>query len=289
MRWVVWVLFASVGACSGVGTQADAGLTPGVDAGGATPQDASAVDASGVDAAMSSSDLGAQTPSVAECPVAPMDQLYSGALPPNPYGTLPAASACVDAPHDVLIVLGCPNNSDGSPANCQIARANLAVSFFNAGYASHIITTGAAVQNANVEAVTLKQLLVDRGIPATAILTEQRAAHTDENLYFSTRIMESNAWQSAIVISDDAGQLLFSATCDSNCCVSLGRLTALGFTVAGNVIKAAHYARYPWAQAVVESECAQIQMPLKLMCSNLASRLACAGNVQVGDALDAGD
>lgn len=227
-------------------------------------------------------------PEVTACPVDPMDQLYSGFLPPNPYGAIPAAGACIDRPHDVVIVLGCPNNGDGSPATCQIARADQAAKYFNAGYSTHFITSGAAVANSYVEAVTLKQLLVDRGIPSASILTEQRARHTDENLYFSTRIMEAEGWKSAIVVSEDPGHLILSATCDSNCCVALGRLTALTFTVGGTAIVSAHYVRFPWAAAISTGECDQIKLVTKAMCINLSSRLACASNLQIGSALDAG-
>src|SRR5207247_920759 len=99
--------------------------------------------------------------------------------------------------------------------------------------------------------------------------------------YFSTRIMEAHGWTNAIVISDDPGHLILSATCDSNCCVDLGRLTALAFSFGGNTIKAGHYVRYPWAAMVSQAECNQIEIPLKLMCTNLSSRQSCAGNIQV--------
>ena len=118
-------------------------------------------------------------------------------------------------------------------------------------------------------------------MPAGDIFTENRAAHTDENLYFSTTIMKRQGWTNAIVISDDPGHLILSATCDSNCCVNLGRLTALDFDVAGKSIKAGHYALFPYAQAVAAAECTAIKFPSKLMCSNLGTRLACAGNLQV--------
>jgi hypothetical protein len=225
---------------------------------------------------------------VALCPVEPMDQLYSGPLPPNPFGALPAAGPCIAAPHDVIILLGCPNNADGTPATCQTTRADDAVKFMQAGYGDQFITSGAAVHNQYVEADTLKQLLIDRGVPATSIVAETRAQHTDENIYYSTRIMESRGWTNAIVISDTPGQLIYEATCDSNCCVDLGRLTVLDFDVGGSTVAEAHYVRYPWAAPMGTAECAQIEMPLKAMCVNLPMRQSCAANFQLPPAVDAG-
>lgn len=250
---------------------------PSVDSSPGPERDAGAK----LDTGSQDADAAATINPVSYCPVPPMDQLYTGIIPPNPYGPITAADACINKKHDGIIVLGCPNNADGSAANCQKARADMAVSFRNAGFGDRIITSGAAVHNAYVEADTLKQLLVDRGVPASDIFTETQAAHTDENLYFSTIIMKKQGWTNAIVVSEDPGHLILSATCDSNCCVDLGRLTALQFDVAGTTIKAGHYALFPYAQAVSAAECTAIKFPSKVMCSNLGSRLACAGNIKV--------
>jgi hypothetical protein len=233
-------------------------------------------------------DLGAHPPDLTQalnpvslCPVEPMDQMYSGLLPPNPYGPAPAADACVSALHDVIIVLGCPNNSDGTPATCQTSRADIAVSLMNAGLGSRFITTGGAVHNAYVEADTLRQLLIDRGIASSQIWTDTLAQHTDENIYYSTLIMQTQGWTNALVVSEDAGQLIMTATCDSNCCVDLGRLTVLEFTLPSGTQKLGHYVRFPWAAAVSDTECNTIESPLKAMCTNLSSRKACANNLQI--------
>jgi hypothetical protein len=82
-------------------------------------------------------------------------------------------------------------------------------------------------------------------------------------------------------VSDDPGHLVLTALCDSNCCVDLGRLTVLSFTTSGGDVIAGHYALYPWGAAVSEEECAQIEQESKFMCTNLATRKACAGDLQL--------
>jgi hypothetical protein len=217
------------------------------------------------------------------CPVPSMLDLFGGFFPPNPYDpSLPVpADACLSQPHDVIIVLGCPNNANGTPAACQTTRADIAVALKDAGYASKFITTGAAVQNMYVEAETLEQLLIDRGVPAADIFTEPLAKHTDENIYYSTKIMEANAWESAIIVSEDPGHLVMTAVCDSNCCVDLGRFTVVSLPAAGGPFTAAHYARYPWGTQVTTAECDLIKQPFKAMCINLPTRLACKDNFQL--------
>ncbi|MCA9517959.1 MAG: YdcF family protein [Myxococcales bacterium] len=220
----------------------------------------------------------------ASCPVADLIARYPGDFPPDPFGAWPAATACVASRHDVAIVLGCPSNEDGSPSACQTARATIAKRLYNAGLADRFIVSGAAVHNAHVEADALAALLVAFGVPDDAVVREPLAEHTDENLYYSTLLMAERGWRSAWVVSDDPGHLLYSALCDANCCVRLGRLTLFGLPLPGTdgdgVQKIGHYALTPPGVAVSDAECADLQSGLKaFVCTNLPTRRACAGRI----------
>jgi hypothetical protein len=223
----------------------------------------------------------ATTSSVSACEVDSMSTVYSGFLPPNPYATGPAAPACVVGRHDAIVVLGCPSNDDGTASSCQIARADLAVKLAGAGLGDRFIVTGGAVHNAYVEAEALHTLLLQRAVADAAIRVEPLAAHTDENIYYSDRIMEGEGWQNALVVSDDPGHLIMTAVCDANCCVERGRLTIFDLHVGADTIKVGHYVRYPWATTVSDGECEQIEQPTKLMCTNLGTRHACADHFQL--------
>ncbi|MGZ6143839.1 MAG: YdcF family protein [Myxococcales bacterium] len=212
-------------------------------------------------------------PSATACEVPPMDQLYAGDFPPNPYAAATPAAPCMTQPHDAVIVLGCPSNADGSASDCQVRRADIAVRL----NAPSFIVSGAAAHNAFVEADALAALLTARGIAAGRIFREPRAMHTDENIYWSSRIMQKQGWQSALVVSDP-GHLIFTALCDSNCCVNLGRLTVVELP---DGTKVGHYVLYPEASTVLPAECAQIELPDKFMCTNRAQRLACADDFQL--------
>jgi hypothetical protein len=221
------------------------------------------------------------------CPVPTAQALYPGDGPVNPYGELAEADRCVAGAHDAIIVLGCPSRPDGSPADCQITRADLAASLFRAGLGRQLITTGGAVQNRHVEAEALRDLLVARGVPAAAVLLEPRAEHTDENIYYSSLLMEARGWDDALVVSDDPGHLVSTAVCDSNCCVRRGRLTVvtLPLALAEGGAEApwavGHYVLYPAAAAVTDAECAHVTLPGKYLCLNLPTRRACSGRLQL--------
>ncbi|MEO7327725.1 MAG: YdcF family protein, partial [Minicystis sp.] len=215
------------------------------------------------------------------CSMPAMTDLFSGPFPPNPYAAAIPADACVSSGHDVIVLLGCPNNDDGTPSACQTKRVEMGIALRDAGWGGRFITSGAAVHNAFVEAETLRQLLLAEGVADADIFVDPLAQHTDENLYYSTKIMETQGWESALVVSDDPGHLVMTALCDSNCCVDLGRLTVVSLPVAGGSVVTGHYARYPWGEAVVTAECDVLKQPLKFMCVNLASRKACKDNFQL--------
>ena len=218
----------------------------------------------------------------AACPVPDMLQLYSGLLPPNPYGSwVPKADDCVSGRHDAIVLLGCPSNADGSPSPSQQVRVQLGLELRAAGVAQDFIVSGAAVHNQWVEAQSLHDQLVAAGVAEEHIFLDLKANHTDENLYYSSHIMDAHGWRSAVVVSDDPGQIIMTATCDSNCCVALGRLTIMDFQTPARTIRAGHYALFPEGAAVSGVECKQIERSVKAMCTNLASRLACKGNVQL--------
>ncbi|MBW2257017.1 MAG: YdcF family protein [Deltaproteobacteria bacterium] len=220
-------------------------------------------------------------PDPALCPLPALDVHYPGLFPINPFDDWAAAPGCLVGPHDAIIILGCPSEDDGTPSDCQQGRVDLAVRFSQAGYGDRFIPTGGAVANAYVEAYALRDLLVGAGIPEDHVFPEPLAAHTDENIYYSSQIMVTQGWDSALVVSEPE-HLLYAAVCDANCCVELGRLATFAYPLAsGASEKAASYVLAPPADPVSEVECNHLELPTKLMCSNLDDRLACADDFQL--------
>jgi len=216
-------------------------------------------------------------PPVEQCPTTDMQTQYPPPFPPFPYGDWTPVDGCVGRPHDVVIVLGCPSEGDGSASSCQTKRAEMADQLFEAGWATHFITTGGAVHNQWNESEALKALLIGRGIPADAIIEEPLAQHTDENIYYSTRIMQAHDWRSAIVVSEDPGHLMFTGLCDADCCVALGRMTLWAFPVDDtNVVKAGHYAL---DQITTPAECTHLSGIA--LCTNQDQRKACKDDFQL--------
>jgi uncharacterized SAM-binding protein YcdF (DUF218 family) len=102
---------------------------------------------------------------------------------------------------DTLIVLGCPTRGDGSPTPEQRERVMEGVREFKKGSSSHIIMTGSAAHNRFVEAHAMAMLAEANGVPASAVVEEDQALDTIQNIYYSDKIMRANGWHTAEVIS----------------------------------------------------------------------------------------
>lgn len=102
---------------------------------------------------------------------------------------------------DVIVVLGCSVNSDGSPSDCMRGRVAKAHQLWKDGYAQYFIVSGSAVRNQFIEAHVMQSLLVEYGVAHTQIIAETNARNTIENITFSSQIMRDRDWSTAIVVT----------------------------------------------------------------------------------------
>ena len=90
---------------------------------------------------------------------------------------------------DVVVVPGCPPAADGSLSPCLARRVLWAAHLWSRQLTHRFITSGGAAYNRYVEAEAMAAGLVALGVPAERIWLEQQSLHTDENMYYSRRIM----------------------------------------------------------------------------------------------------
>ncbi len=102
---------------------------------------------------------------------------------------------------DALLVLGSPAELDGSVTPMQCWRVNEAVREFEAHRAGHIVLSGGAAANAFVEAHTMAQYAQAHGVPPEALIEEDQAHTTLENIRNSERILDAHGWRRVEVIS----------------------------------------------------------------------------------------
>jgi len=102
---------------------------------------------------------------------------------------------------DTLIVLGTPCLPDGTPSLEQRERVLEGIREYNAYVAPRLIMTGGAAHNQFVEAHCMKLFAISKGVPADAIIEEDQAHDTIQNIYFSNQIMQQHNWHSAEIVS----------------------------------------------------------------------------------------
>ncbi len=112
---------------------------------------------------------------------------------------------------DVIIVLGSGLNRNLTPGWALTRRAERGAELWKVGYAPAIICAGGYTAGlVRSEAYGCAEFLRRNGVPADAIMLEDRSRSTEENALYSHEIMQARGWSTAVVVSD--GYHLLRAT-----------------------------------------------------------------------------
>lgn len=110
---------------------------------------------------------------------------------------------------DFLIILGCSIRKDGTPTPLLKGRCDRAITFYRkqkeeTGKELTFITSGGQGSSERIsESASMKQYLLEQGIPEEKIIEEDRSANTFENMTFSKEIIQKR---------DPEGKVAFSTT-----------------------------------------------------------------------------
>jgi uncharacterized SAM-binding protein YcdF (DUF218 family) len=105
-------------------------------------------------------------------------------------------------PADAIVVLGAAQY-DGRPSPVFAARLDHAVALYLSGAAPVLIVTGGKrTGDRTTEAAVARRFALDKGVPDSAIVLEDRGRTTLESLQSVGSIMRLNGLKSAIFVSD---------------------------------------------------------------------------------------
>ena len=106
-------------------------------------------------------------------------------------------------PADVIIVLGSGLRRDGRPGDALYRRSVWGAQLYEAGIAPAIICTGGiGAGQRRSEASACAEVLTGRGVPDDAIYLEEMSRSTEENAAYAHELMQTNGWQSAVLVTD---------------------------------------------------------------------------------------
>jgi uncharacterized SAM-binding protein YcdF (DUF218 family) len=103
---------------------------------------------------------------------------------------------------DAIVVMGAAQY-DGRPSPVFAARLDHAVELYRAGLAPWLIVTGGkAPGDRTTEAASGQAYVIGRGVPAAAILPEDRSRTTLESIQAVGQVMRTRGLDSAVFVSD---------------------------------------------------------------------------------------
>ncbi|HEX5823064.1 MAG TPA: YdcF family protein [Candidatus Limnocylindrales bacterium] len=103
---------------------------------------------------------------------------------------------------DAIVVLGAAQY-DGRPSPVFRARLDHAVDLYEAGVARFLVVTGGKAQgDRTTEAAAARAFAIARGVPASAILVEDRGRTTLESLHAVAALLQAHDLSSAVFVSD---------------------------------------------------------------------------------------
>jgi uncharacterized SAM-binding protein YcdF (DUF218 family) len=105
-------------------------------------------------------------------------------------------------PVDAIVVLGAAQY-DGTPSPQLAARLDHVVALYQQGIAPLVVVTGGKLPDDRfTEAEASQRYLVDRGVPAEAIVQESTGTSTSESLAGTAELLDERGVDSVVVVTD---------------------------------------------------------------------------------------
>jgi uncharacterized SAM-binding protein YcdF (DUF218 family) len=105
-------------------------------------------------------------------------------------------------PADAIVVMGAAQY-DGRPSPVFAARIDHAIELFRNGVAPRLIVTGGKQPgDRTTEAASARAYAIDRGVPPSAILFEDRSRTTLESIHALRSLMDEHGLRTAVFVSD---------------------------------------------------------------------------------------
>jgi uncharacterized SAM-binding protein YcdF (DUF218 family)/glycosyltransferase involved in cell wall biosynthesis len=101
---------------------------------------------------------------------------------------------------DAIVVFAGGVGESGQAGQGYQERVEWAIELYRAGWAPHLVFSS-GTRHSFSEVEVMQALAISRGVPASAIVLEDRAASTADNVRYSAAIMGREGWRSAIVVS----------------------------------------------------------------------------------------
>lgn len=105
---------------------------------------------------------------------------------------------------DAAMVLGYALKDGLVPDSWSESRLQKGIDLYKSGYVKKIVISGGQGSKDKIPvSVAMKKWIVDKGIPESDVLTEEKAHSTVENFELSKNIFETNGFENIIVVTNE--------------------------------------------------------------------------------------
>ena len=120
-------------------------------------------------------------------------------------GKVPREVSQVQAEYDAIIVLGAQVKADGTPSVQLTWRLDRAVEVWKLNSVPIVVCGAQGKDEPEPEAYTMKQYLVDSGIPDALILTDPESFNTEQNLQNAKKLLDEypDTIRKVIIVTSD--------------------------------------------------------------------------------------
>ena len=112
----------------------------------------------------------------------------------------PLRRSAAPVPADAIVVFAGGVGESGKAGGGAQERLKRAVDLFHGGYAGHLVLSSGFVYSFH-EAESMRALAIDQGVPASAIVLEERATNTFENVTYAHEILRQHGWRRVLLVS----------------------------------------------------------------------------------------
>jgi uncharacterized SAM-binding protein YcdF (DUF218 family)/glycosyltransferase involved in cell wall biosynthesis len=103
-------------------------------------------------------------------------------------------------PADAIVVFAGGAGESGKAGGGTQERIERAIDLYKAGRSRHLVLSSGYVYSFR-EAEAMRTVAIDRGVPADAVVLEEHATNTHENVTFVRDVLRAHQWRSVLLVS----------------------------------------------------------------------------------------
>jgi len=104
-------------------------------------------------------------------------------------------------PADVVVIFGAQVHDDGRPSTALRDRVDTGVELYKAGLVKHVFVSGGVGDSGYNEALVMRDMAIERGVPARDIAVDSNGVSTDATVDDTVPFFGDDGWRTVMTVS----------------------------------------------------------------------------------------